>query len=248
MAERDQATQDPTNARLRRAEQTGQFARSRELAVAITWLGGIALLMTFGSMLWQSLSQFCQASWSGGDVTLSASKWLGTSFAAARSLFWSALFPILGGIAAIAGLAWSAQNGFRFFPHLASPDINRISPSGNLSRMFSSENLVSVMLGLVKFVVLMAVAGWVFLGDRETLTVLGRGPLAVQSQAMTDWLASVVQRLCLAAIVVGIADYGIRWQLNRRSLRMTDQEIRDEQRSMEPSPEIGARRRLMQRR
>lgn len=249
MAEnRDQANQDPTPQRLRRAEQSGQFARSSELASALAWLGGFALLITLGSGIWNSISRFADRNWAESDVGLSANEVLASNFAASQSIFWTAVLPVLGGMALIAILANMAQSGFRFFPHLAAPDVSRMSPHHNLSRMFRIEQFVSVALGLVKFIILMVIAAWVLVGDIPSLMGLGRGTIHQNSHAMTDWLVSATLRLGIATIAIGIADYFVRWQLNRRSLRMTDQEIRDEQRSMEASPEVAARRRLLQRR
>ena len=248
MAERHEANHDPTTTRLRRAERTGQFARSRELAVAITWLGGAALLITFGSQLWKSLDQLSRTCWASNDIGVSANDKLGSNMVAATSIFWSGLLPLIGGVAFIAIISWSAQSGFRFYPHLAAPDIGRINPIQNMSRAFRFENFFSVMLGLAKFGVLTSVAVWVLLGDFDKLAEFSGSSLALQSKSMAEWLMSVVVRLCLASVAIGLLDYGVRWQLNRRSLRMTDQEIRDEQRTMESSPEVGARRRLMQQR
>lgn len=244
MADREDATQDPTATRLRRAEQSGQFARSREFAVAVTWLAGVALLTTLGAMLWEAMIGFGQASWSTADISRPATDWLGSNLAATRSIFWTSLLPILVAVAVVAALAWWSQGGFRFYPNLAAPDITRLSPIRNFQRIFAMEQVVSVLLGLAKFLALIVVAAWVLIGDTQTLAGFSIGPLASQSGELSRWLASVVQRLCLAAVVVGLLDYGIRWQLHRRSLRMTEQEIRDEQRAMEASPEVSARRRL----
>ncbi len=75
---------------------------------------------------------------------------------------------------------------------------------------------------------------------------LGRGPLRSNSVELADWLLQLAQRLCVGALAVGFADYGIRWWLHRRSLLMSDQEVREEQRASEPAPEISARRRAGQ--
>ena len=248
MAEREESTQDPSANRQRQAHQKGQFARSREFAVAVTWLAGVALLVTFGSALWQALQKFGVAQWTSTDISVAANENLGSSVNAAESIFWSGLLPILAGVAGVAAVVWWGQSGFRFFPGLAAPDVSRLSPARNLGRVFESESFVSVALGLFKFLGLLLVSAWIFVGDIETISSMGRGPLASSSLVLADWLVSVVQRLCLAAVVVGLLDYSIRWQLNRRALRMTDQEMRDEQRSMEASPEVSARRRLIRQR
>ena len=244
MAERDQATHDPTVAHRRQAERGGQFARSRELAVSITWLAGVALLATLGSALWRWMREFGATRWSEVDISLPAEAALRQNLVDFQGLFWTALFPVLGGVCLITALVWTAQNGFRFFPHLVAPDMQRLNPTRNLSRMLAWENQLSVFFGLLKFIVLWVVAGWVVWGDMQTLASWGLGSMDSQRTAISEWLLKLVQRLCLAALAIGLADFGVRWWKHQRSLRMTDQEMREEQRSDEPSPEIAARRRL----
>lgn len=244
---RQQATQDPTAQRLRTAEREGRFARSNELATALTWLGSVALIGVLGAGIVTALKTIAVSNFQSTDVTTGGIELIKQQFTMGRSMFWKATLPLLGGFAAVALIARATQSGFRFFPNLAAPDIGRISPRRNLARLFDSQQLITVGLGLLKLVVLMAVAAWILLGDIETLIDLGRGSMSQNAEAFGQWLIAATLRLCAASAAIGLADYAIRWQLHRRSLKMTEQEIRDEQRSMEPSPEVTARRRLMQR-
>jgi len=248
MADRDQATRDPSASRLRKAEQSGQFARSRELSVAVIWLAGIAMLLTLGTTLWHEISQLGKRNWSTVDTSLAPQVWLNQNLHASETVFWNGMLPILAGVAAVAGLVWWTQSGFRFFPQLAIPDVSRISPARNLKRLVEPESRIAILAGLTKFISLILIASWILYGEREAFMTLGQGSLESQSHEMMQWVASVVQRLCLAAIAVGMLDYGIRWRLNRQALMMSEQEVRDEHRAMEPAPEVTARRRLLRRR
>jgi flagellar biosynthesis protein FlhB len=215
------------------------------MAVAITWLGGIALLTSFGAVLWRAIGDYGQRLWSRVDLSVNAAEAVQRDVAGLQSIFWTTLLPILAGVAVIAVLAWSAQSGFRIFPHLAAPDPTRLDPVRNLSRSLQGDHLASVASGLLKFAALAGMAVWVVLGDLDTLRHLGsRGPLAAESREMATWLLSAAQRLCMAAVVVGLTDYGIHWFWHRRSLQMTDQEVREEQRATEPPPEVAAWRRI----
>ncbi|MGI9516403.1 MAG: EscU/YscU/HrcU family type III secretion system export apparatus switch protein [Pirellulaceae bacterium] len=245
--DRDQAFQEPTAARLRRAEQAGQFARSRELATAIMWLGGLAILATLGVALCQWLFTFAHANWSTVGETNGPRDLMQQQWQAVLLIFWRGLFPIVAGIALLALVASWFQNGFRVLPHLAAPDATRLLPQNNVSRMLGIENVTSIVLSMAKFVVLVGIALWIVIGDWQQLLSFGSQPLRAGSVQMGHWLGGVAMRLCLATVITGLADYGIRWMVHRRSLRMTEQEIRDERRSTEPSPEIEARRRLMTR-
>ncbi len=246
MSDRDEANLDPSVNRLQRAQQSGQMARSRDLAVAVVWLGGIALVATFGHWLWRAMDRFSQSRWGEFDISMSAEQMLNSNWVEVAGVFWSCFFPSLAGIAGFTILTWTAQSGFRAYPGLLAPDIDRLNPVRNLRQIFSAEQVVSVLLAISKLAVLSIVAAWVVLGDLDALMMLGKGRLQEKSPLLMDWLVGTALRLCVAALAVGAADYGVRWWLHRRSLQMTEQEARDEQQASEPSPEIHARRRARQ--
>ena len=247
--DRQQASFDPTPQRIRRAEQGGQFARSPELATALAWTGGIAVLAIFGSTIWQAMQQLATENLSQVDVSIESKSVFQNQFGLATSLFWKALLPVLAGFAAVAVLAHSGQIGFRFMPHLAAPKLSRISPIHNAGQLFSRQQMTTVALGLLKLVLLMAVAAWILLGDLKGLLLVGNLSAepgdSVAGATFCNWLINAAIRLCVASVLIGMLDFGIRWRIHRSSLRMTEQEVRDEQRSMEPSSEVTSRRRLM---
>ncbi len=248
MSEQDQRTHDPTPSRLRRAQDAGQVARSRELSSAIVWMAGLALLAALATGLWETVTRFGTQAWAQTDIQRSPVQLLNQQVTGTGVVFWQGLVPIVAGVAVISAIVWIGQNGFRLTPSLVIPKFERISPAQNLRRMFQTEQWTGILLGLTKFVIMGVVATWIIVGDWQTLTEITRdGTLPKQVMATGHWIQNALQRLCIGALVVGLADFGIRWQLTRRSLRMTEQEVRDEQRAMEASPEIAARRRLMRR-
>lgn len=245
MAEfRDQANQDPTPTRIRQARERGQFPQSRELAAAISWLGGIAILATLGNQLWQSMRLMSISNWQTTDIGAEPLRLAGEQFTSGATIFWQSLLPVLGSIALIVLVAHMFQTEFRLFPGLLAPKLERLSPQTNVRRLISLDSLVPILIGLTKLLVLSGMAIWILSNDFVRLIEFTASGTEQGIHSLSQYVFNLLIKLVAASCVVGLVDYGIKWCLNRRRLRMTEQEVRDERRSSEPSPEISAHRRL----
>jgi flagellar biosynthetic protein FlhB len=126
-----------------------------------------------------------------------------------------------------------------------APDWTRISPMKGFSRLFSRNALAEIIKAFVKFVVVGAVAGWLmksWLADflhvaAETWPYAPRNVAALASEVF----------LILAASIVVVTAFEVPYQLwqHRDQLKMTRQEVKDEQRDQEGSPQTRRRMRAL---
>ena len=211
------------------------------------WLGGLAILLTLGGSVWVSLVGLAEQCWSRTDVQQQASGFFSAQLAPVSAIFWTRLLPVLAGIAGMAVIGIALQTRFGIFPDLLQPNWNRVNPVSNLARLRSPAIWSAACLGLVKLVLLTLLAWWVLAGDIEYLLALGGLDLEVSLGEAGNYTAGLMIRLAAGACLAGMVDYGVRWWECRQRMRMTDQELRDEQRATEAPPEIEARRRLITR-
>ena len=245
---RDDATQAPTTMRLRRARQDGQFGKSRELVGAAIWGGGFVILSMMGGRLWNAVSGMAEHAWTGSGIFVGDQNLVVEQWQHASPILWKAWLPILGLTAGIAILVHAVQTEFRWFPQRLSPRLDRMSPAGYLNRVLSLDAFFNVSIGLLKLAVLSFTAFSIFHHDLPDLLMLGGYSLAGASSRAIEYLLLLGLKLSVAATLIGVLDYGVQRWLNNRQLRMTEQEVRDEQRSLEPPAEIGARQRLLNQR
>ncbi len=245
--DREDARNPATTMRLRTAQEAGRIPISRELAGAIAWTGSVAVLGALGPGLWESMSHWMRDSLGTYDVDVATDR-SGNRFTSLFSWGLGSLAPVLLAIGAAGFIALALQTRMAIFPELARPDISRINPASGWRQIGSLTSWSVAFFGLVRLGLLLVTGWWIVAGDIRTLLEFSGYDVRHQSGRVSVWITQAVLRLCVASLAVGLADYAFRSWWNRRSLQMTDQEIRDERRSMEPSPQIEARRRLIRER
>jgi flagellar biosynthetic protein FlhB len=160
----------------------------------------------------------------------------------------STVAPIVGVCAAVGLVANVAQVGFRPSFGALKPSFSRISPVSGARNLFGTRGLFETVKSLLKVGV---VGGLAFTALAPKLTNLGASvgtPPAALGALLKDNVLGIAQRVAIGYVLIGIADMIFQRRRLAKSLRMTKQEVKDESRQSDLSPEIrGAiRRRQMQ--
>jgi flagellar biosynthetic protein FlhB len=129
-----------------------------------------------------------------------------------------------------------------------TPDFSRLDPIKGFQRLFSRTAFVEIVKALVKFAAVGATAFWLIRAwSPAFLRVAAETwPRAVDDAALL-WSRIF---LILAASLVGVAILEVPYQVwaHRDRLRMTRQDIKDEMREVDGSPQTKRRIRLLRRR
>jgi flagellar biosynthesis protein FlhB len=243
--ERAGRTEQPTARRLQKAREEGSVPRAHGLAGAAVLVTGAALLTFAGAPLVSRLELVLRL---GLRIDPAASR------DPARLL--PAAAPVIGAgfgmlamfllVVAAAGLvADIAIGGWVFSARPLAPDPSRISPIAGFGRLFSRAAAVEMLKAIVKFVVVGAVAIWL---GRNWLPVFvhlaaDAWPGALDHAAL-GW-ARILITLTLAVLAVAALEVPYQVWAFRDHLKMTRQEVRDEQRELEGSPQTRRRIRTL---
>jgi flagellar biosynthetic protein FlhB len=248
VAEHDgEKSQEATPHRRQQAREEGQVAKSQDLASAAVLLLALVALAMLGGQLIEflgrySAEQFGGTPWLSADPEFAVSQWSRTVFTLARYLL-----PIFGLILAAGIAAHLLQVGFLFLPEKLLPDFSRLDPLKGLGRLFSLQNVVRLVFGLLKMVLVGAVAYACVYNEQEK--IVGMTAMSVPEIAayMLQVLLWTGIKIAAALLILAILDYGFqRWKFER-DLRMTSQEMREEMKNLEGNPQVIARRRQVQR-
>lgn len=251
MAETGQnRTERATPKRKEEARRKGQVALSRDAAAAAGILGSLALLY------WLTMP---------GIATMISilQHWLmlATDEAARRMLtldhlhlllgqigtdVFMLLAPIVAGIAVVGIGANLAQTGFLWRRDALQLDPERVDPMKGLSRLCSLRSLTESAKALLKIA---AIGGTGVLAIRQEMA---RFPELTQYELQALLLAvgwitlKAALLMACAAAVIGLLDYAYQRYEWERSLRMTKEEVKEEQREAEGDPMLRARVRTVQ--
>lgn len=236
----------PTQKRRRDAALKGDVLRSRELSTAAVMLFGAGWLTLAGPWLLESLIGLLRASLifdREAVMRFEVGPLLG-------SMVLGVLAPLATLGVPIILLAVASQLGFgegRWVIENLAFKGKRLNPLSGLKRMFGMNGLIEMGKGLLKVALLGAIAAAWGRGWLDAIAGLGKGNLSQQLSAGWGALTSLLFALAAGLVVIALIDLPVQWARRMQRLKMTQQEMRDENKEAEGSPEAKAMRRQRQR-
>jgi flagellar biosynthetic protein FlhB len=242
MADDDGKTEAPTGKRLSQAREEGDIIMSHEIKTAAT-LAAILVLV------WWVLPPTMNKVKSYLTILMSEPHLIrvGTEgelmevmrgLAARMALLMAVPLSVMLGV----GLAASyAQTGWLFTTSKITPNLSKLNPLNGLKRIFSMHGAVDLGKNLLKLIV---VAALFYLVVRDKIAFLPLLP-TMDLPAILSFLHSVLVRLLMTILGVQIAIAGADYLYQRyaymQKLRMSKQEVKDENRQSEGDPMVKAR-------
>jgi flagellar biosynthetic protein FlhB len=240
-------SQEATQHRRQQAREEGHVVRSQDLASSALLLAGTALLLFLGQDLVEFFFDYTRGQLGGAaglnaDVEAIASQWQQVALSLAK-----VLLPILLLLLLLAIVFNVLQVGLLFLPQKLVPDLSRLDPLQGLQRMFSLQSAVRLGFGMVKVMIVFAVAYASLQHQRDA--ILGLTALALPQIAwfLTEILLWTTIKIAAALVLLALLDYGFQWWKHEQDLRMTTQEIREEMKNLQGDPQVIQRRRAVQR-
>jgi len=236
----------PTEKRLRDAANKGDVLRSKDLGTAAVMLVGAGWLAFAGPWLVSDIASLLRESFQfdAGEIT---------DFRPGRLLMQGlivSLPPILALAVPVILVTLASQLAFgkgRFVAKNLEFKHTRINPLSGLKRMFGPNGLIEMGKGLLKITLLGAIAGLWWHYSWEGLLGLGRGNLSQQLSTAWGAVISLFVALCGGLVVIAAVDLPIQWVRRTKKLKMSHQEMKDENKESEGSPEAKGARRQRQR-
>jgi len=240
-AEDRERTESPTQKRLDDARAKGQVPRSRDLsAAAIILTGGMGLL-SLGSLMGGQLLSLMRDGLSIRASESFDSGWMLMRFGHAALAAGMAVAPLLGLLAAAAAFTPLAIGGWTFSSEALVPNFQRLNPIEGFGRILSIRGLIELCKALARVLLVAAVAVLVLRKQFHQYAALSVEPAAVAIAHALRLGGAALIALGGALAVIAIIDVPLAlWQFHK-SMRMTRQEIREESKESDGSPEMKSR-------
>ncbi|MCW8906278.1 MAG: flagellar biosynthesis protein FlhB [Sedimenticola sp.] len=240
-------TEEPTPKRLQDAKKKGQIARSRELnTLAVTLLGGIALVAMSGSM-GRDLSGIMSDNFviPRGEIfdPMAMIRRLVGSMQDALLM----LAPFFAIVVAVAVLSSVALGGVAFSGEALTPKLSKLNPLKGLKKLFSLKGLIELAKALAKFVLIggaTALLLWLAMDSFISLSGMALEPAILELANLIGWGFVLIST---TLILVAAVDVPFQLWDHKRQLKMTRQEVREEMKDTEGRPEVRGRIRQLQR-
>jgi flagellar biosynthesis protein FlhB len=236
--EQDQKTELPTQRKLEKALEQGDVAKSQEIT-SFFILAAATLAFMVGS------------GWIGTDLTSKLRGLLANMHAISvdggglRKLGWHVVTVILlvlaipflfGIVASVAGNMVQHRPVWSLDP--LTPKISRLSPMSGLKRMFGKEALVNFVKGLLKIAIVGSVIClvlWPYRGSFESMSSVDVASALPKTNVMIMKLMGAVLAIFF---FIAVADFLSQRHAWTQRQMMTREEIKQEYKETEGSPEI----------
>ena len=243
MADEDdsQKTEDPTDKRKAKSRSDGDVASSQEIKSWMSLLGGAFGLLVLAPGI-------------ATDIRLIGIKFIASPEAISLDrehlrLFFAevmletaiAMAPILGLLVLLAFVANVGQTGFIWAPKKIVPELSKISLLKGLKRMFSLRSINEFVKGIMKLSLVTLVGLTVaipFMTDLGLFIDRSIGDMLDRLLTISVWftLASVGVMTAIAAL-----DFSYQKYQSMKQMKMSKQEIKDENKQSEGDPQVKAR-------
>lgn len=239
-------TEEPTGKRLEDARKKGQIARSRELNTFVMLITSATLLLMLGQHMGAGLIEMMHAQFqlSRESIFDPLSVLIHFKRVMLDGVMLIAPFMAVLVIAAIA--APLALGGWVFSWEALEPKLEKLDPIKGIPRLFALRGLIELGKALLKFLLIFAVAMVLFRTFLQELLGLSAEPLEQAIGHGLHIIALCFLLLSASLIVVVMVDVPYQLWDHAKKLKMTLQEIKDEMKETEGSPEVKGRIRRLQ--
>mgnify|MGYP001266854855 FL=1 len=237
-------TEEPTQRRIDKAKEDGQILTSKEVFVfANISMGLLVMLVTLsygdaGLSNWSTLFKLESLDNLDDLITnkLMDSLWL---------LLQSALLVGVP-IVIVNLLTQAAVGGLNFAPKAMKFKGNRINPISGLKRMFSIKALVELGKSILKVVLLFGIATTIIFQILPGVINFSSLTLTKMLEVMRYVIPLLIGAILVVLAIIAAIDYFWQRHTHIKQLRMSRQDLKDEFKQTEGSPEVKAKIRRIQ--
>jgi flagellar biosynthesis protein FlhB len=237
-------TEQPTPQKLKKAKREGQIGRTQDIGA---WFGMLAasilLPRTLTSAVQHAEELFSQVPQviDRPEPAIAMRMLKDAGFGIA----WAVL-PLAGTLMLVGIASAGSQGGIRIATKLFIPKFNRLNPLPGIKKMFGPQALWEAVKALVKTAVLAAVLYTTTKDKIPILMTAGQLPLGSLVSVVKDSTIGLIQAASAAGIVMAAADYFVVRRRTQKQLRMTKEEVKQENKNAEGDPLIKAQIRARQ--
>jgi len=238
-------TLDPTQKRLEKAREDGDILSSKEMFVFGSSFMGLIILFCLGMVARNVLSNWASLFRWNHSEHLSVLRIFNSEAAFGLALGGAAIFAFPIFIAVILTQFFVAGS-INFSSKAMSFKPSRINPLSGLKRIFSVKGLVELTKSIMKIIFLISVTGAIIWVSLPKLLYLSSSSLSDGLTVFHHTLISLVGGLVVVLALIALGDF--LWSRHEwmKKLRMNRQDMKDESKDSEGSPEVKSRIRRLQ--
>jgi flagellar biosynthetic protein FlhB len=248
MAEQPAAerTQQPTPRKLQKAREKGHLPQSHELMSVATLFVLVAMVTLLGPNLLQwTIIQIKSGLSCENGVFADTKTFL--SFINGKVIDLTlAILPILAALFIAAVLAGISMSGFNFAPGALKLNFNKLNPVTGFENLINVRSIVKLLISVLKLFFISLIVWFYLRGKLDVVANLRWAWSAQLITAIARIILGLMIRVCIAILIIAVADIIFQKWKYINDLKMTRQEVKQDHKDTEGSPQVKSRIRRIQ--
>ncbi len=240
-------TEKATPRRKEKAREEGKVCRSQELNSAVMLCLGAATLYVMGPMLAGQLKELMTFIFSQAPLMNTTNESILAFFSQRVINFFILMAPIFAILMVVAYGINLLQVGFLFTTKTLEPKLDKLDITKGIKKLVSIRSLVSLVRDVIKISLIAYVGYRAITAELDTFYNLADNSVAVFAGTMGKMALTTELELGAVILVLALFDYAYQKYDFEKNIKMSKQDIRDENKDTEGSPLVKSRIRQIQR-
>lgn len=240
-------TEKATPRRKEKAREEGKVCRSMELNSAVMLCLGAATLYVMGPALADQLKGLMIYVFSQAPLMSTTNESIIYFFTRRVINFFVLMAPIFAILMIVAYGINLLQVGFLFTTKTLEPKLDKLDITKGLKKLFSIRSVVELTRDVIKISLIAYVGYRSITSELSTFYNLADNSVAVFAGTMSKIALTTVLELGAVILILALFDYAYQKYDFEKSIKMSKQDIKDEMKDTEGSPQIKSRIRQIQR-
>lgn len=238
-------TEEPSAKRLSEARSNGDVPKSPDVAPLMALSAAAVVIMIYGGDIAREISaQLLPFLSHPEDIEVANGGGQQVFLAVLRAVAPVLMVMIAGGIAGAVGNL--IQHGFLWAPSKLQPDIAKLNPLSGFGRVFGLDGFVNSLKSIAKLTAVAVLAYLVLSPKMGALSMMPGLDVAAILPISVEMIRELVLWVLAMLAVVAAADWFWQRQRFTERLKMTKEEVKQENKDADGDPMIKARRRQIQ--
>lgn len=233
--------------KIRKAHDDGQVARSKDMGHLAVLGAGCLGLMGLMPMLAERMKLALSHHLAFNSITLLTPNSMLDRLQDMVFIGLVACIAFAAIVVAASVASTLAVGGWVFSTKPVMPDFSRISPFAGLGRLFSKDHVAEIVKVVVISSVVMTVGGVYLLNSLQEIAALVLEPALSALLHLSDWLTVGLALMLLIVVVVAAIDVPLQMFLHKSRLKMSHEEVKQENKEASGNPHVKGRQRQRQR-
>ncbi|MDO8891464.1 MAG: flagellar biosynthesis protein FlhB [Sulfurimicrobium sp.] len=240
-------TEPATPRRIEQAREKGQVAHSRELTTVALLLAAGGGLIAMGDSLMEHLRALMRNSLTlDRNVIFNPDQMLLQLHLHSLDIL-LAILPFLGLMMVVTVASSVVISGWLLSAQALEPNFSRLNPLKGLTRIVSWSGLVEMLKAVAKSALIGGIALWVVWEDVDGVVSLVSEPLEVGLPHLARMVGFTFMAVSGSMLLIVAIDIPFQLWNHSRQLKMSKEEVRQENKETEGDPQVKARIRQLQR-